>query len=97
MRTITRDDLHARAAAGDVTIDEALAPAPFAAAHLPGALNLPYDQVEQLAPALLPDRVASIVVYCRRRGQVGLGRRRVGRRARNGRYPHGLMTTSGHA
>ena len=33
-------------------------------AHLPGAINLPPDQVKQLAPTLLPDKAADIVVYC---------------------------------
>ena len=32
--------------------------------HLPGAINLPPDQVTQLAAALLPDKTADIVVYC---------------------------------
>jgi len=32
--------------------------------HLPGAINLPPDQVQQLAPTLLPDKSAEIVVYC---------------------------------
>jgi rhodanese-related sulfurtransferase len=32
--------------------------------HLPGAKHLPHDQVKQLAPAVLPDRNAEIVVYC---------------------------------
>jgi len=33
-------------------------------AHLPGAINLPPDQVRALAPTLLPDKYADIVVYC---------------------------------
>jgi len=33
-------------------------------AHLPGAINLPPDQMQQLAPTLLPDKSAEIVVYC---------------------------------
>jgi rhodanese-related sulfurtransferase len=33
-------------------------------AHLPGAINLPPDQVRELAPALLPDKHAEIIVYC---------------------------------
>lgn len=32
--------------------------------RLPGAKHLPHDQVRQLAPAVLPDRNAEIVVYC---------------------------------
>ena len=33
-------------------------------AHLPGAKNLPPDKVTALAPTLLPDKNAEIVVYC---------------------------------
>lgn len=33
-------------------------------AHLPGALNIPHDAVDALAPRLLPDKNAEIVVYC---------------------------------
>ncbi len=32
--------------------------------HLPGALHLPHTQVRELAPALLPEKSADIVVYC---------------------------------
>jgi hypothetical protein len=32
--------------------------------HLPGAINLPADQVGERAPDLLPDKDAEIVVYC---------------------------------
>ena len=43
---------------------EALPERYFVDAHLPGARNLPHDAVEALAPQLLPDRDAEIVVYC---------------------------------
>lgn len=46
------------------TLVETLAPETFAQGHLPGAMNLPPDQVQQLAPTLLPDKNAEIVVYC---------------------------------
>ena len=32
--------------------------------HLPGARLFPHDQVEQLAPVVVPDKSAPIVVYC---------------------------------
>lgn len=62
---ISRDDL-ARELAGDraPTLVEALGRAYFDDAHLPGAINIPPDQVDRLAPALLPDLDAPIVVYC---------------------------------
>ncbi len=31
--------------------------------HLPGAINLPLEEMER-APEVLPDRDAEIVVYC---------------------------------
>ena len=43
---------------------EALGPAYYADVHLPGAVNIPPDAVSSLAPALLPDLDAEIVVYC---------------------------------
>lgn len=43
---------------------EALGAAYFADAHLPGAVNMPPDQVDVLAPALIPDQDAPVVVYC---------------------------------
>lgn len=47
-----------------VVIVEALPPRYYADAHLPGAINIPHDQVDALAPRLLPDKTAEIVVYC---------------------------------
>jgi rhodanese-related sulfurtransferase len=32
--------------------------------HLPGAINLPPDSVTKLAPQLLPEEGAEIIVYC---------------------------------
>jgi rhodanese-related sulfurtransferase len=63
--TITRAELQARLAEGaPTTIVEALGPMYYEDAHLPGALNLPHDQVDALAGDLLPDKDATIVVYC---------------------------------
>ncbi len=64
MNTISRDDLRARIEGGEVTVLEALPPAHFQRVHLPGALNLPHDQVDSLAPSLVPDRSSTVVVYC---------------------------------
>ena len=30
--------------------------------HLPGAVNIPHDEIAQLAPKLIPDRQASIAI-----------------------------------
>lgn len=62
---ITRDVLVARLASPDrPVLVEALGAAFYADAHLPGAINLPVGRVDELAPKLLPDPAAAIVVYC---------------------------------
>jgi rhodanese-related sulfurtransferase len=43
---------------------ETLSPEQYQRAHLPGAIDIPPDQIRQLAPQLLPDKNAEIVVYC---------------------------------
>lgn len=63
--TITRDELKSRLDRHDaVTLVEALPAASYEQEHLPGALNLPHDGVDQLAGELLPDKAAAVVVYC---------------------------------
>jgi len=63
--TITREALKSKIDRGErVTIVETLSPASFARGHLPGAINLPPERLTELAPALLRDRHAEIVVYC---------------------------------
>jgi rhodanese-related sulfurtransferase len=32
--------------------------------HLPGARHFPHDQARTLAPSVVPDKAAEIVVYC---------------------------------
>jgi rhodanese-related sulfurtransferase len=62
---ISREDLRAKLANPEPPVlVEALGSAFFADAHLPGAINIPPDQVDRLAPSLLPDLDAEIVVYC---------------------------------
>ena len=43
---------------------EALPAQYYAEAHIPGALNMPLDDIEVLAPQLLPDKEAPVVTYC---------------------------------
>ena len=63
--TITREEIRATLEAGkEVTIVEALGPMYYDDAHLPGALNLPHDRVDELAAAVLPDKNAFVIVYC---------------------------------
>ena len=63
--TITRDALKARLdAAEPVVLVEALPEKYYRHTHLPGAINIPHDGIDTLAPAMLPDKDAPIVVYC---------------------------------
>ncbi|HJQ27003.1 MAG TPA: rhodanese-like domain-containing protein [Blastocatellia bacterium] len=63
--TITREELKAKLdGGGRFTLVETLAPATYEHAHLPGAINLPPDRTRELAPRLLPDKQAEIIVYC---------------------------------
>jgi rhodanese-related sulfurtransferase len=65
VQAISRDALKARLDNNeDFSIVEALPEKYFRHSHLPGALNLPHDAVDTLAPSLLPDKGAAIVVYC---------------------------------
>ncbi len=61
---IEREELAAAIDAGSVTVVEALGQSYFEQGHLPGAVNIPHTEVAQLAPSLLPDKDAAIVVYC---------------------------------
>jgi rhodanese-related sulfurtransferase len=45
-------------------IIEALPPKYYHSGHLPGALLLPYDQIDAESKAVLPDLNAAVVVYC---------------------------------
>jgi rhodanese-related sulfurtransferase len=62
---IGRGDLRKRMDRGDpVVLLEVLAPQYYRHSHLPGALNLPPGKVAEMAPDLLPDKEAEIVLYC---------------------------------
>ena len=64
-RTITRDELlRELLSTSRPTVVEALPEKYFIDKHLPGALNIPHDKVDALAPELLPDKDGEIVVYC---------------------------------
>lgn len=63
--TISRDELKLKIDRGEqFLLVETLPATAYHHAHLPGAINLPPDQVTQLAPTILPDKGAEIVVYC---------------------------------
>lgn len=65
VKEITREELRAKLDGGeDVIVVETLGPEYYADAHLPGAINIPHTEMDELAPRLLPNRSAHIVVYC---------------------------------
>ncbi len=61
--TITRDELRRAIEGEEVVVVETLGPSYYAQGHLPGAINIPHTQVDELARTLLPDRGAAIVTY----------------------------------
>ena len=65
---ITREELEAKLDRGEqVVLVETLGPRYYEDVHLPGAINIPHTEVDELAPEMLPDKSAQIVVYCSNR------------------------------
>ncbi|MER6762438.1 MULTISPECIES: rhodanese-like domain-containing protein [Amycolatopsis] len=64
VKPITRDEVKRRIDAGSAIVVEALPASYYAEAHLPGTLNLPVDEVEKLAPTLVPHKDSAVIVYC---------------------------------
>ncbi len=63
--TITRQELKNRLDRHEnFVLVETLPRTAYEHAHLSTAINLPPDQIEELAPRLLPDKDTEIVVYC---------------------------------
>ena len=61
---VSRDAVAAGVRSGSAVLVEALPEEVFATGHLPGALNIRPRRCAELAPLLLPDRDAEVVVYC---------------------------------
>ena len=61
---ITRGELEALVANGDVVLVDALPASYYDQIHLPTALNLVESDVDEEAPRLLPEKDAVIVTYC---------------------------------
>ncbi len=61
---ITREELKAKIDRGEkFVLVDALSAKHYDSSHLPGAINLPYEFVDE-AETVLPDKDAEIVVYC---------------------------------
>ncbi len=64
MESVTRDELRAKMERGDeFVLVDALSTQHYESSHLPGAVNLPLEFVDE-AEQMLPDKRAEIVVYC---------------------------------
>lgn len=68
---VKREELKAEIEAGSVTVVDTMPVDYYAREHLPHAVNIPgfpYEDAsrftDELAPTVLPDRSAPIVVYC---------------------------------
>lgn len=63
-REISREELREKLDRGDAfVLVDVLGEPYYKHSHLPGAINLPLEEIER-APDVLPDRDAEIVVYC---------------------------------
>ncbi|GAA4112624.1 MULTISPECIES: rhodanese-like domain-containing protein [Streptomyces] len=64
IQNLGRDEVKRKIEAGGVKVVEALPESYYKEAHLPGALLLPHDEVDERAPGVLPDKQAEVIVYC---------------------------------
>ena len=68
METVTRGELKAKMdRCEDFVLVDALGREHYESSHLPGAVNLPYEFVDE-AGRVFPDKEAEIVVYCMNAG-----------------------------
>jgi len=63
--TISTEDLKRKLDRKDpIKVVETLAPERYREAHIPGALNIPPEQIKELAPKLLPNKSDEVITYC---------------------------------
>jgi rhodanese-related sulfurtransferase len=62
--TVTLDAMRGHVRDPDVVVLDVLSSESYAALHLPGAINIPLEELAARAPAELPDRARPLVVYC---------------------------------
>jgi len=71
--TIGQDVLAEKMSAGaDLLILDVRSPGEYAEGHVPGALNIPHDQLESRLAELAGDEDAEVVVYCRSGRRAGI-------------------------
>jgi rhodanese-related sulfurtransferase len=61
---ISREELQRRLHDSSLTIIDVLPRQSYVEAHIPGAINIPLEQLHDHAPELLSDHAADIAVYC---------------------------------
>jgi rhodanese-related sulfurtransferase len=65
IKTISREELEKKIESKEpFFLVETLSEEKYRQAHLPGALNLPPDRIKELAPSVVPDKNALVIVYC---------------------------------
>jgi rhodanese-related sulfurtransferase len=65
IQAVSRERLWQMIQSGEeLVLVDALSPTSYAASHLPGAINLPPEWVDDRAPRRIPDRSSDVVVYC---------------------------------
>ena len=62
--TVTLEEMRATVRDPDVVVLDVLSAESYADAHLPGAINIPVEELRARAPVELPDLLRPIVVYC---------------------------------
>ncbi|HEX6310872.1 MAG TPA: metalloregulator ArsR/SmtB family transcription factor [Acidimicrobiia bacterium] len=65
LEPITSRELRARVRAGDIVVVDVRPPEEYAAGHIPGAISIPLDDLEERLDELDPD--TEVVAYCRNR------------------------------
>jgi rhodanese-related sulfurtransferase len=62
---ISRESLQLKLEQGEeLVLVDALSPMSYARSHLPGAINMPPEWVDERAPRQIPDPNTTIIVYC---------------------------------
>mgnify|MGYP006439188777 CR=1 FL=1 len=63
--TIDREELRNKLAKGNVVLIDTLPASAYARGHIPGAINLPSEEIVACAPAQIPNTETEIIVYCK--------------------------------
>lgn len=64
MSDVSREELLRRLYDPQLVVVDVLPPDSWGLRHIPGAINLPVDEIKSRAAAVLPDRDREIILYC---------------------------------